>query len=336
MSGPADPGVTVRCVHDVVAVEEHPAPFDRIQIRVFYPAQDDGSEFVRMSGEVPLAPAEQPWPVVVIVPGVNIGSEVYRWLAVALTRHGYVVVTYDWIDLLFGIQRGLTPGMDLETAGHDAYGSGPTATAPAPILNHLGTSMPVFDGRVDLDRVAVGGHSAGGAVALQSANPAWVPGLRAVFSYGAHTMTSTMLGWPPGEVAPVPTGTPVLLMAGDRDGVISASRSRYGIGEGDHDPIRITWDRAIDPSTPGSFLRFAGATHFSFTDPFDSTTGRAFLEDGQPTPQRAAELRDLMATVVAVFLDQHVAGAESAGRSVPDLTARHPLVAEQEHRPDRA
>ncbi len=336
MTSSGDPAVTVRCVHDVIAVAGHPAPFDRIQIRVFYPALDDGSEFVRMSGEVPLAPADTPWPVVVIVPGVNIGSEVYRWLAVALTRLGYVVVTYSWIDLLFGIQSGLTPGMDLETASHDAYGSGPTATAPAPILEHLATSLPVFDGRLDLERVAVGGHSAGGAVALQSADPAWVPGLRAVFTYGAHTMTSTVLGWPPGEVASVPAGTPVLLMAGDRDGVISASRSRYGIGEGEHDPIRVTWDQAIDPSTPGSYLRFAGATHFSFTDPFDPTTGRAFLEGAQPTPERATELRDLMATVVGAFLDEHLAQAESTAGTVRDLTADHPLVADQEHRPDRA
>jgi predicted dienelactone hydrolase len=322
----------VRCLHDVVSVDAHPAPFDRIQVRVHYPAQDDGSDAVRMSGVVPAAPADAPWPVVIIVPGVNIAPESYRWLAVALARRHYVVVTYSWVDMLFGDQRGLTPGLDLALAHHDRYGSGPTATALGPILGHLADPGPVLEGRLDLSRVALGGHSGGGTVALQSADPAWVPGLRAVFAYASHTMTATALGWPAGTVASVPAGVPVLLMAGANDGVIAASRSRYGIGEGEHDPIRLTWDQAIDPGTPGCYVRFGGATHFSFTDPFDSTSGRSFLEGDQPSTGDGARLRTSIAAVVGSFLDRYAADREATGSKLSQLVADDPLVVDQQQR----
>lgn len=334
MTSSGDPAITVRCLHDVVAVDDHSAPFDRIQIRVHYPAHDDGSDEVRMSGVMPAASADAPWPVVIIVPGVNIAPEAYRWLAVALARSGYVTVTYSWVDMLFGDHRGLTPGLDQALAHRDRYGTGPTATAVAPILEHLAAPGPVLDGRLDLNRVALGGHSGGGTVALQSANPGWVPGLRAVFAYASHTMTATALGWPPGALAPVPSGVPVLLMAGADDGVIAASRSRYGIGEGDHDPIRRTWDEAIDSASPGWYLRLAGASHFSFTDPFDPTSGRSFLEVGRPAAAHDEALRSLIGRVVVTFLDEHVAERESTGPTVRDLVARDPLVEDHDHRFD--
>jgi predicted dienelactone hydrolase len=332
MTSSGDPAITVRCLHDVIAVDDRPVPFDRIQLRVHYPAHDDGSDEVRMSGVMPAASADAPWPVVIIVPGVNIAPEAYRWLAVALARRNYVVVTYSWVDMLFGDHRGLTPGLDLELAHRDRYGTGPTATAVAPVLEHLAAPGPVLDGRLDLTRVALGGHSGGGTVALQSASPDWVTGLRAVFAYASHTMTATALGWPPGTMAPVPPGVPVLLMAGADDGVIAASRSRYGIAEGDHDPVRLTWDDAIDPATAGSYVRFAGASHFSFTDPFDPTSGRSFLEVERPTPAHDEALRSLLGRVVATFLDEHVAQRESTGPAVPDLVAGDPLVEDHDHR----
>ena len=90
-------------------------------------------------------------------------------------------------------------------------------------------------GQVDLSRVVVGGHSAGGTVALHNSNPDWVPGLHAVFAYAAHTMTATALGHDEATVAPVPAKVPVMLMSGADDGVIAASRDRYRTDDGAHD-----------------------------------------------------------------------------------------------------
>ncbi len=322
----------VRCLHEVVEVPGHPAPYDRIQIRIHYLAEHAGSEAERMSGVVPAARAATPWPVVMIVPGVNIAPESYRWLAVLLAERGYAVVTYSWVDELFGGHVGLTPGLDLELAHADRYGTGPTGTAIGPILGHLADPGPVLQGCLDLNRVALGGHSGGGTVALQSADQRWVPGLRGVFAYASHTMTATALGWPEATLAPVPTPLPVLLMAGSRDGVIAASRARYGTGDGQHDPVRSTWEQAVDPASPGSYLLFGGATHFSFVDPFDPTSGRSFLEGPPADPNLDQQLRALMAAVVGAFLDEHVAAGVAAGPTVPDLVADHPLILDQRHR----
>ena len=78
--------------------------------------------------------------------------------------------------------------------------------------------------------VALGGHSGGGTVVLQSANPAWFPSVKAVFTYGAHAMASTVLGWPVGHVLDLSDDVAVLLMTGEHDGVMAASAVRYGSG----------------------------------------------------------------------------------------------------------
>ena len=47
-----------------------------------------------------------------------------------------------------------------------------------------------------------------------------------------------------------------------------------------------------------------GANHFTIADPFDFTTGRAFLDF--PTTQSPEALRLLIADIIGLFIDAHV------------------------------
>ncbi|WP_143219843.1 alpha/beta hydrolase family protein [Actinomadura sp. CNU-125] len=294
------------------------APFGTSHLKVYYPARAEGTDAERLSGVIPADPAGAPYPVVVFCSGVNVEQAVYRPLAARIAAAGFVVVTFDRVAELFGGQYGLTPGVDLDAARPDAYGTRPTCPAVPAVLAALG-GIDLLKGMLDLDRVALGGHSAGGTVVLQSAR--FVPGVRACFGYGAHTMVATMLGWPAGTVLPAQVDGPVLLGVGTRDGVIAGSADRYGRDDAS-DPVTRTFTEALrDPRDLLAVVR--GANHFAIADPVDPTAARAFLDRTPGTDP--AEARRAFADLVVAFLRAHVRGDDvtpSADPALIDLRRR--------------
>ena len=292
---------------------------------LYYPGDGSRLEEARLTGQVP-ATAGEPWPLVIMMPGINVAPDSYRWLAHRLVPTGVCVVTYAAIGSLGPAGRGITPGLDLDALTPANIGTRPAASTLAPLLARL-AGLSEADGAppagmVDLDRVVVGGHSAGGTVALHSSDPGWVPGLRAVFAYGAHTMTATALGHGEAAVVAIPAKVPVMLLAGTDDGVIAASRDRYGSGNGAHDPVRRTFDEAIGHRRGDSWLvELAGAGHFAVCHPVDTTSGRAFLE---PDPAADPAVRDLLGDLIAAFVAANVGSAGGGG--LEKLVA-HDLVA---------
>lgn len=293
---------------------------------LYYPGDDERLSEARLTGQVPALEADVPRPVVVLMPGVNVAPDGYRWLAHRLVAAGLCVATYAAIGSLGPAGRGITPGLDLAALAPDTIGTRPSATALGPLLASLAELSDAADtpvaGQVDLSRVVVGGHSAGGTVALHNSDPDWVPGLHAVFAYAAHTMTATALGHDEATVAPVPAKVPVMLMSGADDGVIAASRDRYRTDDGAHDPVRRTFEEAINRRQGNSWLvELAGAGHFAICDPVDTTSGRSFLE-----PDTAATdpvIRDLLGDLIAAFT------AASLGRPTGvsvDQLVDHPSV----------
>ncbi|SUD49245.1 Predicted dienelactone hydrolase [Nocardia otitidiscaviarum] len=278
------------------------APFDTAHLKVYYPAVATGSDAERLTGVFPPDPAGAPYPVVVFLSGVNVGQESYRRFATAVAATGFVVVTLDRVAELFGGQRGLTPGVDLDAARPDAYGTRPTCPTIGAVLAALAelNDQPPLHGALDLERVALGGHSAGGTVALQSAR--FFPEIAAVFAWGAHTLVATMLGWAPGTVLPAQTACPVLLGVGSRDGVIQGSADRYG-EEGDErpDPVRRTFTEAL-PDGDHLLAEVAGANHFGIADA-DPTAARAFLDGVGDTDALPS-----FARLVSIFLRTHLRG----------------------------
>ena len=290
---------------------------------LYYPGDDQRLEEARLTGQVPAADTNAPWPVVVIMPGINVAPDCYRWLAQRLVTDGLCVVTYAAIGSLGPAGHGITPGIDLAALAPDTIGTRSSATALGPLLCGLAEladdDSPVA-GLVDLARVVVGGHSAGGTVALHNSDPRWVPGLQAVFCYAAHTMVATSLGHGEAAVVAVPGEVPVMMLSGADDGVIAASRDRYRGEEGWHDPVRRTFEEAIDRRQGDSWLvELADAGHFAIGWPVDTTSGRSFLD---PDPTNTDPLiRELLSDLISAFI------AASLGR--PPATSLERLV---EHR----
>jgi dienelactone hydrolase len=290
-----------------------PEPYDTAHLKVYYPAAPTDSLEERMSGVVTAAAQGAPLPIVILLPGINVGPESFRWWAEDLVARGYVVVTYALVGENFGGSIGITPGIDLGRLSPETFGTGPTASALTAVHAELAAinARAPLQGLLDLDRVAVGGHSAGGTVALQATDREWFPWLRAGFSYAAHTMAAMALGWPEGAVLPLRDLVPRLLVSGDRDGVMAASAVRYGEGDGRRedegrvDPVSRTFAASLPHGHGVSHhLVIAGANHFLPAVPLDPTSSRSFLDpepDGDTDAQRA-----LLADVVGTFLDAFV------------------------------
>ncbi|WP_166140124.1 alpha/beta hydrolase family protein [Nocardioides ochotonae] len=301
--------VLVRAVREAVRVPGAPAPYDTAHVTIRHPARPASTEVERMSGMLPADASGAPYPVVVVVPGVNVSSEGYRWLAIALVEAGYVCVTYDWVGELFAGQNGLTPGVDLTAVGPETYGTKPTTPALAAVLDRLaelscadGGDGGPLRGLLDLGRVALVGHSAGGTVALQSASPEWFPGVRAVVTYASHTMASQQLGHPAGTLLTAPVAVPVLLVGGSADGVVAASAVRYGeeAGAPGHDPLERTWREALPSAAEAWLAVLSGAGHMLPATPDDPSSARGFLEE--PLDADQDELREAFVRLVTDFL----------------------------------
>ncbi len=304
----------VRSAHFSVRVDLAAAPHDTAHARLFYPAAPTGSDSERLTGEIPPDRTGAPLPVVVMLPAVNVGADSYRWLAVELVRRGFAAVTYDHVGELMPGQVGLSPGIDLAALGPGNFGTRPSATALGPILaglESINTDGPLA-GMLDLGHVALGGHSAGGTVALENADPQWFPGVASVFSYGSHTMPVAVLGHPEGAVLPVGP-VPALVVAGAEDGVINASSDRYGreVGAEDHSPVDRTFAEGIRRGSTGYEVVLAGSNHLLVCSPADPTSARGFLDAEPSTDPEAA--RRLYADVVEAFLRRHLLGDDSVG-----------------------
>ena len=215
------------------------------------------------------------------------------------------------------------------------YGTGPTASALPTLLAALEQlqAQGVLAGLLDLDHIVLGGHSAGGRVAIENADPRFFPQVVAAFAYGAHTAATVQQGYAPGCILPLPDAVPLLLMGGTCDGVIAKSSHRYGVTwDQPTTPVMRTFQEAIAGGRDDSYLLLVdGANHFSVADPFDATTGRPFLDF--PATQPPDQVRHLVAEATGLFIDAHVRSQALALEALNQLLgSANPLVASFERK----
>jgi len=289
----------VRAHHGAVAVPGAASPYDVAHYRVFHPARFTGAETERQTGRLPADDTAAPWPVLILLGGINVNPDGYRWLAEHLAGAGVATVLVHHVGEVTPGDVGLSPGLDIAALTPAEWRRRPSATVVGPLLDALAAAQAdgPLAGLLDLHRVVLAGHSAGATVALLNADPAWFPGVVATVAYAGHTMPAALLGHPHGTVLPVPGNVPALVVGGGADSVIAASAVRYDAGAG-HDPVTATYERAT--MAPGSTLAvLRTATHLTLCDPVDTTTARGFLED--PDADGAAH-RAWLAELIAEFV----------------------------------
>lgn len=301
-----------RAVPPPAAAGDQPA----IYTKLYYPALYSGTHEEKNTGMLPANAARAPFPIAILMPGINVSPDSYAWLATALAEAGFAALLYGWICEELPGMTALSPGLDVGALKPGAYAARSSATALPALLDDLAAqnaSGPLA-GQLDLSRILLGGHSAGGSTALFNARPDWFPGLAAVFAYGAHSQASTMLGHPAGTLLTLPDALPTLILGGSEDGVIAASAFRYQEDAGAPDPtgpVVRTFEQALPRKRDDCHLAIVrGANHFSMAFPADPATGRPFL-DGQPTrPEH--EIRADLSGLILAFARAYVAGDETA------------------------
>lgn len=314
--------ISTRALFRAVSIEGLSAPYNTAHLKIYYPAKFSDSDEECNSGVVPAYIDRAPFPIVIILPGINLGPEAYSWLAEDFARRGIVSITYSLIAEEMPGYISLTPGLDLAQITPENYGKKPSALAVGAILKDLATvqTRGVLAGLLDLNTLILGGHSAGGTTALINARADWFPGLKACFSYGAHTGAATALGFPEDYILPIPSSLPLMIVGGTRDGCIAGSSHRYAQNAkaSATEKVARSFDEGISSQRHDAYLLLVeGANHFSLAHPADHTTGRPFID--MPTTRPDEEIRQLLARSFGLFIEAHACGKQPAKLELDEL-----------------
>ena len=316
----------IRSFWQVTPVLNSSNPQEYIQLKIYYPATEQTSEQQGLSFAI--AENDSPYPIVILLNGIDCEARSYHWLAVKLAEVGLVVITYNWVSENIPGVVSLTPGVDLAQLRSQNYGDAPTASALETIIKFIDVlnQKSHLAGHLDERTIFLGGHSAGARVAIESASTRFFPGIKGAFSYGGHTLFERRLAEPKEQIKPLPADVPLLILGGTEDGVIAYRASAYGLEAGDNiTPLTRTFDEGITRNNGDSYLAIIkGANHFCFTDPQDKTISSFFWD--LPCSQSEEVIRDLIFELIELFINMQLSDRSENSQSLEQKLNNSPLI----------
>jgi predicted dienelactone hydrolase len=281
-------------------------PFNTLHLRVFYPTRPTGDERELETGQLAVDEASAPLPIVIFLPGVNCPAETYYWLAHGLAARGVAVVLYNWVAENIPGRISYTPGLSRAALTPENYGKEISAAALPAILNALTqlNANSVLAGKLNLERLVLGGHSAGGMLALMNANPALLPQVVGAFSYCSSPFPTLMFGgWPKGEMPPLPSATPLLMLGATEDGIGDLHNRSIGLPEqSGAQTIQTAFEQMVTSTRGDAYFGIVrGANHHTLCHPRDDTVGRTFAD--LPAVGDEAALREKLLLVIGYFVE---------------------------------
>ncbi len=321
------PGLLTRAFYDAIVIPEATPPYNNLQIKFYYPAELDIKNPAHRMGMASANHSKAPFPVVILMPGMNIDPAGYRWIAEALGQYGIATLCYQFMAEEIPGMVFSSPGLKLSAMRPDTFGKSTSSTVLPHLLQYLQSQHEkgILQNCLNLDRIILGGHSAGGLMAMLNAQPDWFEGVCGCFSYGASTATNPMLGWGENDMLPLPSRLPTLLMGGTRENDISNASGSSDLDSASQQAKRIvqTFEQCLSPLDGKNWLLLIkDATHLMPVYPSDDTTGLGFLSpDSQ---QSQDEQRSLFFAALQLFIEQISTGN---GLELENLLATHPLAA---------
>ncbi len=231
---------------------------DVVDVHVVYPSREDGT------------PLPGPHPALVYVQGGLVGLDRYQWQAEALARAGYVVALPDHpLDL---------------SIFHIEYGEAARRLLASPPPRSL------LEGLVEPSRIALGGHSLGGVVALKLLLRGDFRG--AVVQAGVQDAAD--------EASLAKQARPTLFLAGALDCQAKAA------------DVAAAWQKLPSPT---ALVTLSGVTHHQFTGTDQPDRDRRCAPEASLDDAHAR-----IAQATRAFLDAATSGStvgEAALRLVP-------------------
>jgi predicted dienelactone hydrolase len=289
---------------------------DRVSVLPGFLARRYGQIDTHAEARAPLAAHDRPWPVVIFSPGYGAPRAVYTGLATRLASRGFVVFVLDHPyesavtqlpdGRVVGTREVLLPG-ERDRTRYMARQQVVRAADVRFVIDQLARpgalSPSLSGGRIDAAKVAVIGHSFGGAVSIAAA------------SEDPRVVAAANLdGTPYGDLPDRRLTRPFLLLQSDHAETHHGDRFDDGNG------------KVLSAMTaPGFRYEIKRANHYSFTDApfFFAPPGRWLLAQVMGGGRGPAATQQAAADILAAFLAGPLTGAAS---DLAAAAARHPEV----------